>query len=108
MPPMKFSESEGSAIVEFIVFVLFGQLLVFAGSLQIAENIDQKVRLDLFASQLARAEAVGKAELLIEELRNDYRLPDAAVLPEDCPRRLVCLRVTSNGAEAIGMSVKYV
>lgn len=37
MPSSKTVNADGSAVVEFIVFVLFGQLLVFAGGMQLAQ-----------------------------------------------------------------------
>lgn len=95
----------GSAILEFIVFVLLGQLLIFSGTMVTAQTLDQKVRLELFASQLARAAALGKTEVLQQALSEDYNLQGVSVAASTCQEQLVCLVVSLGESKANGVSV---
>ena len=103
---MKFNDSNGSALAEFLVFVVLGQILVLTGSMQANEWIDKKVRLELFAQQLARAESLGKANELFNVLKFDYRLQDATVKIDPCGTELVCLTAIDGAFRAYGVSLK--
>ena len=101
---MNFREERGSTVVEFIAFVLIGQLLIFSGGMQVAESMDLKVRLELLANQAARALALGKADLLVNELKADYNLESAVVTAIRCPQVLACVRVSLGDLQSIGVS----
>jgi hypothetical protein len=103
MPSSKICNSDGSAVVEFIVFVLFGQLLVFAGGMQLAQWVDTKLKLELSAHQLARAESLGKSEDLLPELKRD--LPELRITKLFCGDNLVCVLAESGDLWARGVSV---
>ncbi len=103
MPSSKTVNADGSAVVEFIVFVLFGQLLVFAGGMQLAQWVDTKLKLELSAHQLARAEALGKSDELVPELKRD--LPELRITKLFCGEDLVCVLAESGDLWARGVSV---
>ena len=103
---MKFNDTNGSALVEFLIFVVFGQMLVLTGGIQVSEWMDKKVRLELFAHQLARAESLGKANELFNVLKFDYGLQDATVSIEQCGSELVCLTATEGALHSHGVSLK--
>ncbi|MFM2024068.1 MAG: hypothetical protein RLZZ56_81 [Actinomycetota bacterium] len=98
-------DESGSAILEFIVFVLVGQLLIFSGAMVAAQSLDQKVRLELFASQMARATALGKPEALQEVLTQDYNLEGVSVSAVPCPEQFVCLVASLGESRANGVSI---
>ena len=98
----KTSQAEGSAVVEFIVFVLFGQLLVFSGAMQLAQWVDTKLKLELSAHQLARAVALGKSDALLPELKRD--LPELRITEFTCGDVLTCLLAESGDLSASGVS----
>jgi hypothetical protein len=98
-------DDSGSAILEFIVFVLVGQLLIFSGAMVTAQSLDQKVRLELFASQMARATALGKPAALQEVLTHDYNLEGVTVAEAPCPGKIVCLVASLGESRANGVSL---
>lgn len=79
---MNVRAESGSALFEFVVFVLLGQLLVFAGSMAIASEFSSKVELQIMASQAAR-------NLALERLPS---IPSEVELVRDsCSVRLICV-----------------
>lgn len=98
----KTRDAEGSAVVEFIVFVLFGQLLVFSGGMQLAQWVDTKLKLELSAHQLARAVALGKGDVLLPELKRD--LPELRIIEVNCGDELTCILAESGDLSASGVS----
>ena len=86
----------GSAILEFITFVLIGQLMVFGGSIAISAQLSAKVELQLLASKVARGIALDR----------QVQVPtQVSLVHAVCPARLVCVRVQSG--EQIVTSVSY-
>lgn len=75
-------DEAGSAILEFITFVLVGQLLVFAASMSLSSALTNKVELQIMASQAARTIALG---------RGFQVAPDVTLSTRDCGIHLVCL-----------------
>lgn len=59
MRKRNFKADSGSAILEFIAFVLIGQVLVLITSITLAGNISSKVELQLVAVDIARQMALG-------------------------------------------------
>jgi hypothetical protein len=102
MPLPKTSRAEGSAVVEFIVFVLFGQLLVFTGGMQLAQWLDTKLKLELSVHQLARAVAMGKSGDFLPELQRE--LPEFRFKVFACGEELVCVMAESGDLFASGVS----
>lgn len=51
----KVREQQGSAILEFIIFVMVGQMLVFGVSTELAALFTSKVELQILASNAARS-----------------------------------------------------
>ena len=100
----KNSGSTGSAVVEFIVFVLFGQLLVFSIGMQVSQWVDTKLKLELAAQQQVRALALGKGDHLLTELRQD--LPEMVVSALNCSAELVCVTLKSGDLVAQGVSLR--
>ena len=85
----------GSAILEFIVFVILGQMLVFAGSLAISSTLASKVELQLLATNATKSIAVKQEPFMpvgVQLIRND------------CSQELVCviLRRGSISVSAVG------
>jgi hypothetical protein len=85
----------GSAILEFITFVLVGQLLVFGGSMAIANQLREKVELQLFAAQAARSLALAR-ELTLPE--------GVTVSGNECEGKLICVKVSKGALSVIGVS----
>ncbi|CAB4544309.1 MAG: hypothetical protein F2529_03640 [Actinobacteria bacterium] len=104
MLQMKFRNSAGSAIVEFMIFVIFGQLLVFSGALQASEWMDKKLRLELFANHLARAQSLGKERELFAALADDYNLQNVTVTVNECGNSLSCITAQMGDLKAAGVS----
>jgi len=100
----KTSGSTGYAVVEFIVFLLFGQLLVFSIGMQVSQWIDTKLKLELAAQQQVRALALGKGDQLLAELRQD--LPEMVVSALNCSAELVCVKLKSGDLVAQGVSLR--
>lgn len=72
----------GSAVLEFITFILLGQLMVFGGSLLISSELAKKVELQVLAGQTARNIA----------LNRELSLPaDVALVEDSCATRVVCI-----------------
>lgn len=103
---MRFRNSAGSAIVEFMIFVIFGQLLVFSGGLQASEWMDQKLRLELFANHLARAQSLGKEQELFDALADDYHFQNVTVTVNECGNSLSCVTAQIGDLKAFGVSFK--
>lgn len=101
---MNVRDELGSAVIEFITFVLVGQLLVLSGSIQLATYVDHKLKLELMAHQIARAEAIGSSKVLFESLKNDYQLPTVNYETVRCPYKLVCVKIVDGKLSAIGVS----
>jgi hypothetical protein len=101
-----FSAERGSILFEFITFVLFGQLLVFGSAMLILGELDQKLRVDLIANQLARAAALGRLDSLLQDLKNDYQLKDVRVSEVPCRAELLCLEVVADSRRSLGVSLR--
>lgn len=85
---LQLRNEEGSAILEFVTFVLVGQLLVFAASMTISSVITDKVELQILASQAARAIALGR----------DFQIPPGVTMAKrDCGLHLICLSLEKGG-----------
>jgi hypothetical protein len=78
----RLSDEAGSAILEFITFVLVGQLLVFAASMSLSSALTNKVELQILASQAARTIALGRDFQVSSEVR---------LSKQDCGIHIVCL-----------------
>ena len=77
-----FKSDSGSALLEFITFILIGQLFVFGGSMLISTELAQKVELQVLASQTARNIA----------LNREATLPaDVTVVEGSCVARVICV-----------------
>lgn len=79
---LKFKAEHGSALFEFITFILLGQLLVFGGSILLSSELTNKVELQVLASQTARNIAL-KQELSLP--------PDVTLIRDSCVQRVVCI-----------------
>lgn len=101
-----FSAERGSILFEFITFVLFGQLLVFGSAMTILGELDQKLKVELAANQLARAGVLGKIDLLLPSLKSDYQLNDVNVTEISCNPNLFCLELVADSKSALGVSLK--
>lgn len=86
----------GSAILEFITFVLIGQLMVFGGSIALATELSSKVELQMMAATAARTIALGR-EVQIQS--------NVSLVQAGCPARLVC--VTLRRGEQKVSAVSY-
>lgn len=101
-----FSAERGSILFEFITFVLFGQLLVFGSAMAILGELDQKLKVELTANQLARAGVLGKIDLLLPTLKSDYQLNELIVSEVSCSPDLFCLEIVADSRRALGVSLK--
>lgn len=87
----------GSAILEFVAFILIGQLLVFATSMTIASSFTSKVELQIEASQAARTIALGR----------DFHVSPGVVLTrQDCGSRLICLTLERGNLRVSAVNYK--
>ena len=101
-----FNSERGSILFEFITFVLFGQLLVFGSAMAILGELDQKLKAELVANQLARAAVLGKIEPLLVSLKNDYQLNEVNVSEIPCMPELFCLQVVADARRSLGVSLR--
>lgn len=106
MQQPKYKCQSGSAVVEFIVFVLFGQLLVFSGGMQLASWVDAKLKLELAAHQVARGLSLGKGDLLLELANGNFGNDEIRVSEVDCNQALICIIARSGNLSAAGISVR--
>jgi hypothetical protein len=102
-----FDSERGSILVEFIAFVLLGQLFIFGASMTILGELDQKLKVDLLAHQLARAGAIGKVDSLLVSLQNDYLLSQVKLTEVPCNQELFCLKVVADSRAAMGVSLRH-
>jgi hypothetical protein len=102
-----FDSERGSILVEFIAFVLLGQLFIFGASMTILGELDQKLKVDLLAHQLARAGAIGKVDSLLVSLQNDYLLSQVKLTEVPCNQELFCLKVVADSRAALGVSLRH-
>ena len=89
------SSETGSAILEFLLFVVLGQMLVFAGSLAISSTLASKVELQILATNAATSIA----------LNQDPLIPSGVeLIRRACSTELVCLslRKGSISVSAVG------
>lgn len=105
MPRTKTNSEEGSAILEFLVFVMLGQLLIMVFVNSISSELELETRLQLFANTLVRVKAPLQPQFE-QTLRTDYRLPDATVKELTCSQNLVCLQVSQDKHRAIGVGLR--
>jgi hypothetical protein len=76
------SSESGSAILEFILFVVVGQMLVFAGSLSISTTLESKVELQILATNAITSIS----------LNQDPLIPSGVeLIRRACSAELVCL-----------------
>lgn len=91
----KAREQLGSAILEFVIFVILGQLLVFGGSIALSTLLTSKVELQILAANATRSIA----------LKVDPELPAGVQMVRDaCSPPLVCvtLQQGSTSVSAVG------
>ena len=101
-----FNSERGSILFEFISFVLFGQLLVFGSAMAILGELDQRLKAELVANQLARAGVLGKIDPMLVTLKNDYQLGEVTVSEVSCSPQLFCLEVVADSRRALGVSLR--
>lgn len=87
----------GSAILEFITFVLIGQLMVFGGSIALATELSSKVELQMMAATAARTIALGR-EVQIQS--------NVSLVQPDCPARLVCVTLSRGEQKVAAVSYR--
>ena len=102
-----FDSERGSILFEFIAFVLLGQLFIFGASMTILGELDQKLKVDLLAHQLARAGAIGKVDSLLVSLQNDYLFSQVKLTEVPCNQELFCLKVVADSRAALGVSLRH-
>jgi hypothetical protein len=104
---LNFDSERGSILFEFIAFVLLGQLFIFGVTMTILGELDQELKVDLFAHQLARAGAIGKLDSLLMSLQNDYQLNQVKLTEVACNQELFCLEVVADSRSAQGVSIRH-
>lgn len=89
------SSDAGSAILEFILFVVVGQMLVFAGALAIASTLASKVELQILATNATTSIALNQDPLIPSGIE---------LIRRACSTELVCLslRKGSISVSAVG------
>ena len=87
----------GSAILEFITFVLIGQLMVFGGSIALATELSSKVELQILAATAARTIALGREVQVPSNVKIDQ---------PDCPARLVCVNLSRGEQKVAALSYR--
>lgn len=105
MLPSKFLSERGSAILEFITFVLVGQLLILGLAVSTSMTLSHRAKLELFSATLARAISQGHPQLEAI-LRLDYQLPSALVRQISCKAEYVCLEVHDGQLSSVGVAKK--
>jgi hypothetical protein len=92
----KIESDRGSAILEFIVFILVGQLLVFGWSVSAASSLYEKVSIQIQAEQVALNLAHGTSQ----------ELPEGTSLQQyACSPSFICVALVRGNltAQAVGM-----
>jgi hypothetical protein len=79
----------GSAILEFIAFVLVGQLLIFGASIAMANELTKQVENQVEASNAAKSVASASDQL-----------------QDECAGPLACIRLTKDGHDYLGLSYR--
>ena len=87
----------GSAILEFITFVMIGQLMVFGGSIALAAELSSKVELQMMAATAARTIALGR-EVQIQS--------NVSLVQSGCPARLVCVTLSRGEQKVAAVSYR--
>lgn len=105
MRPSKISSETGAAVIEVITFVLVGQLLVMGWLIQLAEQLDHKTRLQLFAISMARSVGLGHSELE-PVLKDDLGLVGSKVQDLGCNGPLICVQSVEGELKVVGVSHK--
>ena len=82
MFPSSCRSERGSAVLEFITYVLLGQMLLFGGSIVLSKSLSDKVAHQLAAVNAATANAT----------------------PDGCAGPLVCAEITFGGQTFRGLS----
>ena len=99
------SSESGTAVLEVVTFVLVGQLLVMGWLIQLADQLDHKTRLQLFAMSMARSVSLGHSELE-PILKEDLGLVSSRMQILSCNSSLVCIEVVESGMRVLGISRK--
>ena len=101
----KTSTDSGSAVLEVITFLLVGQLLAMGWLIQLAEQLDHKTRLQLFAISMARSLSLGHSELE-PVLKEDLGLASSKAQSLNCNASLACVEAVDGDLRVIGISRK--
>lgn len=104
MRQTRFRTEVGSAVFEFIVAVALGQVLVLAVNLQTIESLDQKVRLELAAGQLARAQGLGRFPELLAALEREFGSGEFRAEIKPCSSGLICVAASLGKQTSFGVS----
>lgn len=99
------SSESGTAVLEVFTFVLVGQLLVMGWLIQLADQLDHKTRLQLFAMSMARSVSLGHSELE-SILKDDLGLVSSRMQILSCNSSLVCIEVVESDMRVLGISRK--
>lgn len=99
------SSESGTAVLEVVTFVLVGQLLVMGWLIQLADQLDHKTRLQLFAMSMARSVSLGHSELE-PILKEDLGLVSSRMQILSCNSSLVCIEVVESDMRVLGISRK--
>lgn len=99
------SSESGTAVLEVVTFVLVGQLLVMGWLIQLADQLDHKTRLQLFAMSMARSVSLGHSELE-SILKEDLGLVSSRMQILSCNSSLVCIEVVESDMRVLGISRK--
>lgn len=97
MRPNHISSDAGSAILEFVSFVLVGQLLVFGGSFALATELTAKVELQILASQIAKTLAQEAAITLPAGVE---------MIEKSCGSEIICVTFTQESRKVSAVSFR--
>ena len=69
-------------------------------------ELDQELKLELAANQLARASVLGKTDPLLRTLKNDYQLNEVTITEIPCSPELLCIEVVADSRRSLGVSLR--
>ena len=93
----KASAEKGSAVLEFILFVVLGQMLVFTGALALSSSLTSKVELQILATNASKSIAMNQ----------DPTLPsDVQLIRTVCSEPLICLTLRQGSMTVAAVSLR--
>lgn len=97
MSQPKVRSETGSAVLEFIVFVVLGQMLAFTGALALSSTFTSKVELQILATNAAKSISMNQEPILP---------PDVQLSRNSCSSPLICITLRQGAMSVAAVDVR--